>query len=220
MQNLNNFDKMQQRQNMPQMPQMSAKKHTPQQVPPEGKKPEQAAQSSAKSEQWLFKIRRYKVSKYEKFFYIAFIIILLIFTLVGYIFIIKDDMKARNQIQEGYENAIKSSKVQEYRAKQAQRQRELAKKRRLKELGIDGPVEPYHKNDLLNEKLREQELAEEQESLQSQDLTDYAKELADYKAKLEEVKAEEARLDAEVRAQAEAKAKTDAEIKARLGIKE
>ena len=208
MQNLNDLEKRQQG-----SPQMPVGKQISSQIPPHRQKTEQSPSQSADS-------KRRKMSKYEKFVYVVFVIILLLFTLVGYIFIIKDDMKAREQIQSGYEKAKNSSKVQEYRAQKARRQRELAKQRRLKELGINSVTEPYQKNDLLNERLREQKIAEEQESLQTQDLPDYTKELAAYNAKLAEVKAEEARLAAEARAQAEARAKNDAEIRARMGIKE
>ncbi len=89
------------------------------------------------------------LSKYGKFFYVAFVIMLFIFALVMYISIVKEDTKARKQIQAGYEKALNSPQMQQYRSQQAKRQRELAKQRRLKQLGVEGGYQPTEKNDLL-----------------------------------------------------------------------
>ena len=76
---------------------------------------------------------------------------------------------------------------------EARRQREIAKQKRLKELGIKGISKPTQKNDLLNEQLRKQQIAEQQERLNNNPRTDYEAELAAYRAHLREVKAQEAR---------------------------
>ena len=230
MQNLDDLEKMQgqktptqqpiRMQQLPSMPQIPSQQTRPaqpqvQQQKPQGQVPPQNLQH--------VKRKKRSLTKFDKFVIIAMGVILFITGIVGIVLITMDNIKTKRQIQDGYDKALNSPKVQEYRHRQARKQRELAKQRRLKQLGIDGISEPTQKNDLLNEKLREQEFAQkqEQDNLYKEQLgPDYTKELAAYNAKLKEVKAEEARLAAEARARAEAKAKSDAEIKARLGIKE
>ncbi len=197
MQNLGDLEKVQQRQKTQQsMPKMQ-----------QGVLPQQVKEVQLKE------VKKRLISKYRKFIAIALSIVFVIFAVIMYMFIVRDDMKAKEQIQASYEQALNSPRIQKYKNEQARRQREYAKKKRLKQLGIDGVTEPYQKNDLLNERLREQELAQKQEreSLENGQLAnDYTKELAAYNAKLQEVRAEEARILAEAKA-AQEKARIQAE---------
>ena len=188
MQNLNDLNKLQQMQKMQQM-------QTVQQIPnTEGEgKPAPS-----------------KYNKFVNFVWLFFFIPFLIFA--AYI-MISDNNKTKKQIQVNVEAIMNSPKMQSYRAKEARRQRELAKKRRLKQLGIDGISKPMQKNDLLNQQIRKQEIAEEEEKIESQrpQGVDYTSELATYNARLKEVRAEEARLVAEAQAAARAQAEARAQ---------
>ena len=176
MQNLNDLEKLQQVQKMPQM-------------------------TDSKEIQNL-KIAEGNVrSRFSQFAGIVwFFVLILLFIMLGYI-IIKDHYRTQNQIKANMEAVIDSPKMQQYRMQQAKRQREIEKQKRLKQLGIDGISKPAQKNDLLNQQIRKQEIAEQEQLRESQKTqgVDYTSELAAYKARLKEVQAEEARL----RAQAE-----------------
>jgi len=149
-------------------------------------------------------------------------------------FIIHDDVRTGQQIQANYEKALNSPRMQELRAKQeqyqreeAKRQRELAKQKRLRQLGIYETAKPGEKNDLLNAKLKEararqeqQKRFEEQKNIQD---FNYSAELAAYNAKVQEIQAEEARLRAEqaakIKAEQEriaARERADAEMRLKL----
>lgn len=187
MQNLNDFDKLQQMQTVQQV----------------------SNQESA---------GKPALSRYDRFVNIAWIIVVMSFLAVSSYIIITSDMKTRKQIDANAEAALNSPKIQQYRAKEARRQREIAKQKRLRQLGIDGITEPMQKNDLLNEQLRKQELAERQERIANQKPqgVDYRSQLAAYNARLKEVQAEEARLrsEAEEAARAEAQARVQAKAQA------
>ena len=119
-----------------------------------------------------------------------------------------DDVNTKKLIKKNYEEAkANSPQIQEYQAQKAKVSRQLAQRKRLKNLGIEISNTPAEKNDLLNVKIREQyererEEMREQEMRQEQAF-DYQAELAAYNAKLAEVKAEEERLRAEAQAAAE-----------------
>lgn len=138
-------------------------------------------------------------SKFSRFANIVWFMIFISFIVVISYIVISDNIKTKKQIKANAEAALNTPKIQEYRAKEARRQRDLAKQRRLRKLGIDGVTEPAQKNDLLNEQLRKKELAEQQERLASQvpEGVDYTSELAAYNARLKEVKAQKARRKAQ-----------------------
>ena len=144
-------------------------------------------------------------SRFDKFVSISWFIILVLFFVILSYMVMRDNTKTQNLIKANVEEALNSPKMQVYRAKEARRQRELAKQRRLRQLGIDGITKPTQKDDLLNQQIRKQEAAEEEEKIERQrpQGVDYTSELAAYNARLKEVRAEEARL----RAQAEAAAR-------------
>ena len=138
-------------------------------------------------------------SKFNKFVSIA-VIAMLLFLIFGMIFIIvSDNIKTKKQLKANSEALLNSPKMQAQRIQEARRQREFEKRKRLKQLGIDGISKPTQKNDLLNQQLNRQKLAEEQERAESQKQqnVDYRSELAAYNARLREVKEKEARLRAE-----------------------
>lgn len=122
-------------------------------------------------------------------FYIVFFIIFIIIS----IFVAHDNARTKRQIREGYEKALNSPEMQKYNAAKKKQERELARKKRLKELGINTTTEPTQKDDLLNAKLREQEERQEQElkgiGKQKEGL-DYQEKLAIYNAEREKVDAE------------------------------
>ncbi len=160
-------------------------------------------------------IVEYKPSKFSQFVGIAWIlIIILFFAILGYM-IMRDDAKTKKQIQANVDAVMNTPKMQEYRAKEARRQREIARQRRLRQLGVDGVTQNAEKDDLLNQQLKRQEIAEEKEKLESQKPqdVDYRAQLAAYNARLKEVRAEEAHLraEAEAIARAEAEAREQAE---------
>ncbi len=194
MQNLNDLEKMQGQMPKTQQPQVKM------QPLPTGM-PQNKRYSSQNLQQ--VQNERRLPTKFEQFMAVSAAIMIILLILGIFALVLVDDVKTKQQIQAGYERALNSPKIQKYKNEQARRQRELAKQKRLKQLGVDGVTEPYQKNDLLNEKLREQELAQKQEreSLENgQIANDYTKELAAYNAKLQEVKAEEARILAEAKA--------------------
>ena len=141
-------------------------------------------------------------SKFSRFSGIVWLVVLLLILIYAGYSIISDDIKTKRQIKANLEAAMNSPKMQAQRAQEAKRQRELAKQRRLRQLGIDGVSKPEQKNDLLNQQLRRQEIAEQKEKELSQkpQEVDYQSELAAYNARLQEVKQEEARLRAEAEA--------------------
>lgn len=148
-------------------------------------------------------------SKFNKFATVVWVIVLMsILVYLGYT-IMRDNTKTKKQIDKNLEISLNSPEMQEYRAKTARRQREVAKQRRLRQLGIEGVTEPVEKDDLLNKQLKKQKIAEREEQIERQkpEGVDYTSELAAYNARLKEVQAEEARL----RAEAEAVAKKRAE---------
>ena len=75
------------------------------------------------------KIALSKFGKFVKVVWIIIIILLLIF--IGSI-IINDNSKTQKQIKEGVESYLNSPEIQAQRSKEARRQREIAKLRRLK----------------------------------------------------------------------------------------
>ena len=136
--------------------------------------------------------------------------------LIASFLVIRDDIKTKKQIQANVDAVLNSPKMQEYRARQERRQREIAKQKRFRELGIEGISQPMQKNDLLNQQLKRQAMAQEEEKteIQTPQGVDYSAEVAAYKARLAEVRAEEARIRAEEArrlAEAEAAAKARAE---------
>ena len=155
-------------------------------------------------------------SKLNIFMGKALVLLLIIGLLVLILHILVDSSRAKKQIEKNVEAALNSPKMQAQRAKEARRQRELAKQRRLRQLGIDGISKPMQKNDLLNQQLSRQEIAKEQELIESQkpQEVDYTSQLAAYNARLKEVQAEEARLRAQAEAAARAQAKAEAAAKA------
>ncbi|MBO4675137.1 MAG: hypothetical protein J5601_03510, partial [Elusimicrobiaceae bacterium] len=175
MQNLNDFNKLQQDKKMQKLEQIPNQKGVSEIAP----------------------------SRFDKFASLVWIFILVLFFVVFSYMIIRDNTKTQNQIKANVEEALNSPRMQAYRAKEARRQREIAKQRRLRQLGIDGITKPTQKNDLLSQQIRKQETAEEEEKIESQrpQGIDYTSELAAYNARLKEVQAEEARIR---RAQAEA----------------
>jgi len=153
-------------------------------------------------------------SKFGKIMGIVWFFASLIILIFVISIIVKDNSRTRKQIEAGAEAALNSPKIQAQLAQEAKRQREFAKQRRLKQLGIDGISEPTQKNDLLNQQLKRQEIAEEQEKAESQkpQEIDYRSELAAYNARLKEVKEQEERLRAEAAAAAQAQAQAQAAL--------
>ncbi len=151
---------------------------------------------------------QHEPSKFRKFASIVWFFIFV--SIIGYASytIITDNIKTKKQINANAEAALNTPKMQEYRAKQARRQREIAKQKRLRELGIDGISKTLEKDDLLSQQLKKQEIAEEEEKVETpkQEDIDYDAQLAAYNARLKEVQAEEARLRAEAAAAARAEA--------------
>lgn len=123
-------------------------------------------------------------------FYIVFFIIFIIIS----IFVAHDNARTKRQIREGYEKALNSPEMQKYNAAKKKQERELAQKKRLKELGINTELSvPTQKDDLLNAKLRERQEREKQELQginQQTDDIDYQKKLAIYNAEVNKVKVE------------------------------
>ena len=132
-------------------------------------------------------------SKLDFFIRNAFYVVFLMLFVILSIFVAHDNAKTRRQIKSGYEKALNSPEVQKSLAEQTKKNRELARKKRLKELGINTTTEPTQKDDLLNAKLREQEERQEQElkgiGKQKEGL-DYQEKLAIYNAEREKVDAE------------------------------
>ena len=167
MQNLNDFDRMQQRQKMQTVQQVSNLEGAAKPAP----------------------------SKYRKFVRIVWGWTVIICVLYVFYSITVDHIKANKIAKANIEAILNSPEMQAERAQEARRQREIAKQRRLKELGIDGISKPTQKNDLLNEQLRKQQIAEQQRLLEEQKQTvDYTQEVAEYNARLREMQAEQARL--------------------------
>lgn len=146
-------------------------------------------------------------SKFGSFINIAIVILILTFitTLIG--MIIMDNIQTKRHIKAQHEAFLNSPEMQKYRAEKEKMSRELAQKRRLTQLGINRSQEPVQKNDFINTKLQEQEEKQTEEikntEVEQKQGFDYQAELAAYKAKLAEVRAEEARLQAEAQAAAE-----------------
>lgn len=154
-------------------------------------------------------VRKLALSKFGKFAKIVWIVIIITLLIFVISLIVRDDSRTRKQIEAGAEAALNSPRLQAQRIKEAKRQRDLARQKRLRQLGIDGISEPMQKNDLLNQQLRKQKIAEQQERAESQkpQEVDYRTELAAYNARLKEVEEKEARLRAEAAAQAQIQAK-------------
>lgn len=143
-------------------------------------------------------------SRFSKFTNIVWFIILIFFVIYAISTIVIDDIRTKRQIQANVGAALNSPRMQAYRAQEAKRQREIAQKRRLRQLGIDGVSESMQKNDLLNQQLKKQEIAEREELTESkQQVVDYRSQLAEYNARLKEVQEEEARLRAEAQGDVE-----------------
>lgn len=150
-------------------------------------------------------------TKFSIFMGYAAVISLIVGLLILVITMFANSRRTKQQVQANVDAVLNSPKIQEYRVKEARRQRELEKKRRLKELGIEGISKPVQKNDLLNQQLRKQELAKQQELRAGAQGVDYTSELAAYNARLREVQAKEARLRAEAAAAEKEKARAQAE---------
>ena len=150
-------------------------------------------------------------SRYNKFVNFVWILFFLPLIIIISYLVISDSIKTKKQVQANVDAVMNSPKMQEYRAKEARRQREVEKQRRLRELGIDGISKPTEKNDLLNQQLRKQRLAQQEELREGVQGVDYTSELATYNARLKEVQAQEARLRAEAAAAAQEKARAQAE---------
>ena len=152
-------------------------------------------------------------SKYDKFVNIAVITLMMSVIAIFSCIVVLDDIRTKKQIQAGADAFFNSPEIQAQRAKEARRQRELAKEKRLRELHTARPIQ---KDDLLNQQLRAQELAAENERLERQKPQgiDYTRELAAYNAKLQEVEAESERIRMEAEAAARAKAEKAARAKA------
>ena len=108
--------------------------------------------------------------------------IVLIFILVYTCYTIpRDHVKVQKQIDANLKAIQNSQEMQEYRAKEARRQREIEKQKRLRQMGIDGVLEPVQKNDLLNEQLKKQEIAESQAPKKTTQVIDYRQKLEIYR---------------------------------------
>ena len=174
MHNLNDLSKEGQTQQVPKMQKMQTLEPIPNQESAEEQAP----------------------SRLNRFMGITWIfVIVLFFAILGYM-IIRDNTKTKKQIQINVDAVMNTPKMQEYRAMEARRQRALAQQRRLRQLGIDGITKPTQKNDLLNQQLKKQEAAEEEEKIENQKLqgVDYTSELAAYRERLKEVQTEETRV--------------------------
>ncbi len=95
--------------------------------------------------------------------------------------IVSEDIRTRKQIQANFNAFLNSPRMQEYRTQEARWQREIEKQKRLKELGIESSSTPTQKNDLLNEQLRKQEIAEQQKPNQASNVMDYRQKLEIYR---------------------------------------
>lgn len=164
-------------------------------------------------------------SKFKRFASIIWFIISIFLVVFACYTVISDNSKTTKQINANAEAILNTPEMQKYRTQEARRQREIAKQRRLRQLGIDGVTQNVEKDDLLNQQIKKQEIAEEErlESQKTQDI-DYRAQLAAYNARLKEVQAEEARLRAEAeaiaRAEAAAKAKAAREQAEQLRVEQ
>lgn len=93
--------------------------------------------------------------------------------------IVSNNIIVKKQINAGFDEAMNSPKIKAYRIEEERRQREIAKQKRLKQLGIESGAESVQKEDLLKEQLREQEIAKERERAEK------SKQIMDYRQKLE-----------------------------------
>lgn len=165
-----------------------------------------------------------KQSRFETFVSVAFVIVIVLCIALSMWFLVWDSNETKKQIELSRERFLNSPKIQELRAKQAEKakkDRELAKQRRLRQMNVNVTEVPTEKDDLLNAKLKEAREREAQEQIVNEQQNvqgfDYSAELAAYNAKLKEVQAEEAR----IRAAAEAKAREEQErIEARKRAEE
>ena len=153
-------------------------------------------------QQNLDKAEKRFLSKFDKLFYIAMSFMVGVFIIVITILSVLDSQFTKREIQAARERIENSPQMQKYRAdqerlrrEQERQNREMARQKRLRRLGIDNNAKPTEKDDLLNQKLREQaqrqeqeQLAEEQKNIQG---LNYSAELAAYNAKLQEVQIEE-----------------------------
>ena len=120
-------------------------------------------------------------SKFSRFVSKVWTIILILLLVYAGYSIIWDHVKVQKQIDANLKAIQNSQEMQEYRAKEARKQREMAKQKRLRQLGIDGISEPIQKNDLLNEQLKKQEIAESQAPKKPQQTMDYRQKLEIYR---------------------------------------
>lgn len=120
-------------------------------------------------------------SKFRRFADIVWSLVLILFlAYIGYT-IISDDIKTQNQIKANLEAVLNSPKMQEYRIREVRRQKEIEKRKKLKQLGVDELTNPMPKNDFLNERIRQQEIAESQEPKKTSNTLDYMQKLEIYR---------------------------------------
>jgi len=134
------------------------------------------------------------VKKINKFFTFAKYTYV-IFFLIGVIIAVVLHMQTNAQFKKQYAiNAEKIRAEKQQMGRNKKHDRELAQKKRLKELGINTELSvPTQKDDLLNAKLRERQEREKQELQdvnQQREEIDYQKKLAIYNAEVDKVKAE------------------------------
>ena len=116
-------------------------------------------------------------SKFSRFMSFVWTLVL-ITTLIywGYM-VISDDLKTRRQLKKNFEAIINSPEMQEYRAQEIRRQKEIERRKRLRKFN----AKPVQKDDLLNEQLRKQEIAEMQGPEKPNNTLDYTQKLEIYR---------------------------------------